>query len=338
MDGVERVREAIATVARHGVGVLLVTHNIPQALAITEQITVLRDGYRVLEEPTSTLTTRRLVTAMVTSTAAQQAVTARSSARPREVVLAVRDLCGEAIRGVSFDVRAGEIVGLTGLLGSGFDHIPYLLFGATPACSGSASVHGKALPLGCLTPRRAMRAGLCLVPGDRARQGAVLDAPAADNITLGNLQRHVRHGLLRQDSVVRHASTLMHHANVQPPMPRRDLGTFSGGNQQKAVLAKWLDRAPTALLLDEPVRGVDVASRTQIFGRLAALADTGTAIVLASIDHNDLLAVCDTVLVLAHGRITARLHGDTLTAARLLTACYPQIRTLDATTPPPETV
>ncbi|MGH3781289.1 MAG: ATP-binding cassette domain-containing protein, partial [Pseudonocardiaceae bacterium] len=131
MDGVERVGEAIATVARCGVGVLLVTHNIAQALAITERITVLRDGQRVLQEPTTTLTAGQLVTAMVTGTAGQPASTPRGQAPRREVVLRVRDLAGEAICGVSFDVRAGEIVGLTGLMGSGFDHIPSLLFGAT---------------------------------------------------------------------------------------------------------------------------------------------------------------------------------------------------------------
>ncbi|MFZ0121093.1 MAG: sugar ABC transporter ATP-binding protein [Pseudonocardiaceae bacterium] len=335
-DGVERVCEAIRTVACHGVGVLLVTHNIPQALTITEQITVLRDGHRVLEETTATLTTPRLVTAMVTDTQ-QQAVTARRPERPREVVLTVRDLCGDGIRGVSLDVRAGEIVGLTGLMGSGFDQFLYLLFGASTARSGSGSVHGNPLPLGRLSPRRAIRAGLCLVPGDRARQAAVLDAPAADNITLGNLRRHVRRGLLRQDSIVARATILMDQIGVQPATPRRDLGTFSGGNQQKAVLAKWFDRAPTVLLLDEPVHGVDVASRAQIFTHLAALADTGTAIVWASIDHDDLIAVCDTVLVFANGCITARLHGDTLTAARLLTACYQHTRTLN-TTPPSQTV
>ena len=323
-DGVERVCAAIRTVADHGVGVLLVTHNISQALAITERITVLRDGHRVLDEPTSTLTTQRLITAMVPDTAPQRSASRGRSplSGPGEVVLGVRDLCGETINRVSFDVRAGEIVGLTGLLGSGFHHIPALLFGAIPARSGTASVRGAPLPLARLTPSRAMRAGLCLVPGDRARQAAVLDAPAADNITLGNLARHVRRGLLRQDSIVAHANVLMEHAGVQPPTPRLELRTFSGGNQQKAVLAKWLDRAPAVLLLDEPVNGVDVASRAQILTRLAALADTGTAIVLASIDHDDLIAICDTVLVFAAGRITVRLHGDTLTAARLLHACY----------------
>jgi ribose transport system ATP-binding protein len=326
-DGVERVCAAIRTVARHGVGVLLVTHNIPQALDITERITVLRDGHRVLEEPTTALTTQQLVTAMVTDPAGARACAPRCPTRPREVVLRVRDLGGEAIRRVSFDVRAGEIVGLTGLMGSGFQHIPYLLFGATPARSGSASVHGNPLSLPRLTPARAIRAGLCLVPGDRARQAAVLDASAADNITLGNLRRHVRRGLLRQDSVVAHASALMDHAGVAPLAPGRDLRTFSGGNQQKAVLAKWLDRAPTVLLLDEPVHGVDVTSRAQIFARLAALAEAGTAIVLASIDHDDLIAVCDTVLIVANGRITARLRGDTLTAQRMLTAYYQHTRT-----------
>jgi ribose transport system ATP-binding protein len=238
------------------------------------------------------------------------------------VVLRVRELSGEGVHGVSFEVRAGEIVGLTGLMGSGFQHIPYLLFGATPARAGSVSVHGNPMPLAHLTPARAITAGLCLVPGDRARQAAVLDASAADNITLGNLRRHVRRGLLRQEGVIRHARLLMSQAGVRPLAPQYDLRTFSGGNQQKAVLAKWLDRTPTVLLLDEPVHGVDVTSRAQIFARLAALAGAGTAIVLASIDHDDLVAVCDTVLVIANGRIAARLHGATLTAQRMLAACY----------------
>jgi ribose transport system ATP-binding protein len=184
------------------------------------------------------------------------------------------------------------------------------------------SVHGNPMPLAHLTPARAITVGLCLVPGDRARQAAVLDASAADNITLGNLRRHVRRGLLRQEGVIRHARLLMSQAGVRPLAPQYDLRTFSGGNQQKAVLAKWLDRTPTVLLLDEPVHGVDVTSRAQIFARLAALAGAGTAIVLASIDHDDLVAVCDTVLVIANGRIAARLHGATLTAQRMLAACY----------------
>lgn len=321
-DGVERVFQAIRTVAAHGIGVLLVTHHVAQALSITERITVLRDGHRVLEEPTSALTAQDVVNAMVTTGAAGQQPATRRSARTSKVVLRVRELSGEGVHGVSFEVAAGEIVGLTGLMGSGFQHIPYLLFGATRARAGSVSVHGNPMPLAHLTPGRAIKAGLCLVPGDRARQAAVLDAPAADNITLGNLQRHVRRGLLRQDSVIQHARRLMSQAGVHPLAPYRDLRTFSGGNQQKAVLVKWLDRTPTVLLLDEPVHGVDVASRAQIFARLAALANTGTAIVLASIDHDDLMASCDTVLVIAGGRIAARLHGATLTAQRMLAACY----------------
>lgn len=335
-DGVERVFEAIRTVAQHGIGVLLVTHNIPQALTITEQITVLRDGYRVIDAPTSTITGHELVSAMVTDTPRQQSA-ARGPAYSREVVLDVRDLRGDPIRGVSFEVRAGEIVGLTGLLGSGFQHIPYLLFGAARARAGTVRVHRERVPLARLSPARAMRAGLCLVPGDRARQAAVLDAPAADNVTLGNLARHVRHGLLRRSSVLRHATTLMRHADVRPLAAHRDLRTFSGGNQQKAVLTKWLDRAPAVLLLDEPVHGVDVSSRAQIFARLSALAGTGTAIVLASIDHDDLIATCDTVLVIANGCIAARLHGPTLTAPRMLAACYQHTRA-PGCTPRPETV
>jgi ribose transport system ATP-binding protein len=336
-DGVERVFEAIRTVAHHGIGVLLITHNITHALTITEQITVLRDGQRVLDSPTSALSSQDLVNAMVTDTARTHPA-ARRSAGPRRVALEVRDLSDQVIHGVSFKVRAGEIVGLTGVLGSGFQRIPYLLFGATPAQAGSLSVDGHLMALAGLTPARAIDIGLCLVPGDRARQAAVLDAPAADNITLGNLRRHVRWGLLRQDSIVAHATTLMSQAGVRPLQPRRDLRTFSGGNQQKAVLAKWLDRTPKVLLLDEPVHGVDLTSRAQIFTGLAALANTGTAIILASVDHEDLIAVCDTVFVIAHGGIAAQLRGSTLTTQQILAACYQQQPAADSPAQPPERV
>jgi ribose transport system ATP-binding protein len=334
-DGVERVFEAIRTVAGHGIGVLLITHNIIHALSITEQITVLRDGQRVLDSPTSALTSQALVNAMVTDAAGPHPA-ARRSARCGRVVLEVRGLSDQVIRGVSFEVRAGEIVGLTGVMGSGFQRIPYLLFGATRAQAGSVRVDGRLMAVAGLTPARAIDGEVCLVPGDRARQAAVLDAPAADNITLGDLRRHVRRGRLRQDSIVRHATSLMSQAGVRPLQPYRDLRAFSGGNQQKAVLAKWLDRTPKVLLLDEPVHGVDLTSRAQIFARLAALADTGTAIIVASVDHDDLVAVCDTVLVIAHGRIAARLGGSTLTAQRMLAACYQQQPAADSPAQPPD--
>jgi ribose transport system ATP-binding protein len=181
---------------------------------------------------------------------------------------------------------------------------------------------GRTLALDRHSPSRAIRAGLALVPGDRARRAAVLDASAADNLTLGNLTRHSRHGRLRPDLIASYAAGLMRDGGVRPVEPGRELRTFSGGNQQKAVLAKWLDRDPAVLLLDEPVHGVDVASRAQILARLTALAATGTSILLATADHDDLVAVCDLVLVFAAGRVTARLRGDALTTRGLLGACH----------------
>jgi ribose transport system ATP-binding protein len=328
-DGIERVRDAIRTVARAGVGVLLVTHSIPEALSLTDRVTVLRDGLRVLQESTAALTAKRLVAAMVGEAPDHRMAASRPPSHRSEIVLSVRDLCGKAVRGVSFDVRAGEIVGLTGLLGGGFEQIPYLLFGAAPVRSGSATLRGDPLSLAGMNPAGAIRAGLCLVPGDRPRQGAVLNASAAENITVGDLRRHVRRGRLRQHRVLRHATALMRRIGVRPVEPGQQLRTFSGGNQQKAVLAKWLDRAPVVLLLDEPVHGVDVGSRAQIFTHLRALAAAGAAVVLASNDHDDLVASCDTVLVLTRGHLVARLSGADLTAQRVLDACY-----LPSATPP----
>jgi len=327
-DGAARVFAAVRSLTGMGIGVLLVTHNIAEVQTHTDRVVVLRDGRQVLASGTPGLSRRRLIEAMVPDLAAGGAVpirtTRRAAPRPdaREVLLEVRDLSGARVSGVSFQARAGEIVGLTGLLGSGFNEVPYLLFGAAPARAGVIRLRGSEVELARLSPGRAIRAGLCLVPADRARRAAVLEAPTADNVTLGNLGRHVRTGLLRRPDLLRHATGMLRDAGVQPVAPLRELSTLSGGNQQKAVLAKWLDREPTVLLLDEPVQGVDVASRVQIMERLAGLARAGAAIVLASVETEDLAALCDTVLVFALGRLTERLAGVDLTARGILDASH----------------
>lgn len=332
-DGVERVFDSIRTIARQGVGVLLVTHNVPEALAITDQITVLRDGKRVLQAPTKELTKQHLVYTMVGTTSTPARRIPSKSHAPR-TVLEVRDVSSDVIRGVSFDTHAGEIVGITGLMGSGFNQIPYLLFGAGSARSGTVSINGTKLSLMKVTPAHAMRAGICLVPGDRAKQGAILGATAAENITLGNLKPHIRQGRVDHRSMHTHANALMKSFGVQPLEPLSPLRMFSGGNQQKAVLAKWFDRKPGVLLLDEPVHALDIGSRAQIFSMITALAQSGAAVVLAGSDHEDLVHLCHKVLVLVEGQIAASLEGPMLTTERLLAACYHQTESVQTASPP----
>jgi ribose transport system ATP-binding protein len=196
------------------------------------------------------------------------------------------------------------------------------VFGAKPG-RGRLELPGRTFELTGLNPARAIGAGLALLPRDRAGQAAVLEASAAENITLGNLGQDLVRGRLRYSRSLERAAAAMRDCGVRPVAPRRALRTFSGGNQQKAVLAKWLDRDPAVLLLDEPALGIDLASRTQLFARIRALADGGAAVLVASLDHNDLAALCDTVLVMRGGRIGARLSGGELTPATILARCYP---------------
>jgi ribose transport system ATP-binding protein len=312
-DEAAAVLRMARTAAAHGAGVLLITHHLTEALEVADRVAVLRDGVKVLDEPSAALDGDRLVA----SIARPARATPRPARTPGRIVLEVRDLSDEVTAGVSFTLRAGQILGVTGLSGSGFERVPHLLAGSLPARSGTVND----APATRVTPARAWHAGRCLVPGDRLRQGVVPEASAAENLTLGDLRRHRRRGLLRTSTLTRHAGALMHAIGAVPHHPGAAMRTFSGGNQQKLVLARLLDRGPTALLLDEPVRGIDAASRAQIFDRIRRAAVDGLAVLAASAEHDDLADLCDTVLVLAAGRVVARLEGPELTSAGILAAC-----------------
>jgi ribose transport system ATP-binding protein len=215
-------------------------------------------------------------------------------------------------------VGEGEIVGVTGLVGMGFDELPYLLFGAAPGARGAITMGRHHHDLSALTPRAAMEAGLALVPANRPRDGAVGDASLAENLTLLRVRSHYRRGRLRHGDERREAVGLMDEYDIRPRDPVQRFSVFSGGNQQKALLAKWLTLGPRVLLLHEPTQGVDIGARRDLFAKIRAAADAGTGILIASAEYEDLSQLCDRVLVVRHGRIVSELRGASLTPERVL--------------------
>jgi ribose transport system ATP-binding protein len=236
--------------------------------------------------------------------------------------VSVRDLAGAGVDGVSFDVERGEVVGLTGLAGSGFESVPYLLCGAWRADAGRLVLDGRERELSGLDPHRALDAGIALIPGDRQRSGAVGALSVTDNVTLPRLPAFRRAGVLRRGEMHRSTGELMRRFDVRPAEPRADYGGLSGGNQQKALLGKWLATAPRLVLFHEPTQGVDVGARQQIFATMREAAASGASMLCASSDHGQLEQVCDRVLIFGRGRIISELRGDDLTRERITERCY----------------
>jgi ribose transport system ATP-binding protein len=232
-------------------------------------------------------------------------------------VLEARHVFGQMVNDVDLVVGRGEIVGITGLAGTGFDELPYLLFGASATASGTLRLNGHEHDLAALTPRSALAAGISMIPANRAHDGAVTAASVADNMTLLTLGGYFRGGRLRHREELADARRLMEDFDVRPREPRQPFAAFSGGNQQKALLAKWLTRHPPLLLMHEPTQGVDIGARRDIFARIRETADEGTAVVVASTEYEDLVNLCDRVMVFRHGRVASELRGPALSEERL---------------------
>jgi ribose transport system ATP-binding protein len=255
---------------------------------------------------------------------AEQAPTSSAA----EVAVAVETLTGGSLADVSFEVHKGEILGLTGLLGAGHEQVPYLLFGVQRAASGSLRLGTATLALRGQTPSAAIRAGIALVPADRQNDGSIPTLSVADNVSMQLLDGYVSRLLLDRPRIVRDAGAALRRFDVRPPDPRLEYQALSGGNQQKVLLAKWLQTSPRLLLLDEPTIGVDVGARQQIFSLLRQAAAAGTSVVCASSDYEQLAMLCNRVLIIARGRIFRQLEGAELTKERIAEQCLTSVRSL----------
>jgi ribose transport system ATP-binding protein len=319
-DGVERLFAAVRDVASSGFGVVFVSHRLEEVRNLTDHVSILRDGQLVEQATTESLTESALIERILGFELEELYPVPHETEAER--ALSIRNLSGGSIRDFSLDVKKGEVIGITGLLGMGYEELPYLLFGATRATSGTVELAGRTHELSSLTPYKALGLGLALLPGNRAREGGVAAASTGENVSLTSLPAFFKRGLLRLGRMTRWAEELLQRYAVRPPEPGQPFGTLSGGNQQKALVGKWFATTPTAFILHEPTQGVDVGARRQIFERISDAARGGTAFILASAEYDDLAHLCDRVLVIRDGRVISELHGASLTPARIMEQCF----------------
>ena len=320
---VELLLEAIRRCAGDGQTILYVSHRLEEIVALVDELTVLRDGRVVESRGADGLTTDHLVQAIVGRPLERAFGTPQPRADAR-VRLAVRGLAGGPLRDVSFSVGRGEIVGVAGLLASGRTELLQMLFGARARDAGEVLLDGavSAPP----SPAEAMRAGIAFVPEDRAREAAFPDLSVAANLSVARIGAFRRGPRLDMRAERRDADAAIARFGVRTPRAAAPFSQLSGGNQQKVVLARWLARAPSVLLLDEPTQGVDVGARAELYALIRAATATGMATLLVSSDFEELAHVADRVLVLRDGRIAAAVERHALSAHHLTDLLYQEDR------------
>ena len=314
---VRRLLDAVRRATQAGAGVVFISHRLTEVLAVADRVVALRDGRKVAEAAADHFDDDSLVRAIVGSGVAETRRRQRGSTG--EALLSIDGLSGRRLKRVSFTVRPGEIVGVSGVLGSGREEIGSLVFGAERLREGTVALGGAILPPGDIVA--AVERGVAFVPADRHRNGAVMTMDVRENLTLPGLASvRRRSGRIDRAAERVDARRWADTVGLRPRRLETRLAALSGGNQQKVVLAKWLRNSPRVLLLDEPTQGVDVGAKAGIYELIQQAAAGGTAVLLSSSDTKELSSVCDRVLVVDGGHLAAEISGDALTEAALVQA------------------
>jgi ABC-type sugar transport system ATPase subunit len=303
----KEVFRIVKELCRRGIGVIYITHRLEELRSIGDRVTVLRDGATVHTGSLQELDRDQLIQYMVGRPV--NAVYHRESLPPGEPLLRVEGLSRGFVRDISFSLRAGEIVGLGGLMGAGRTELCRVLFGLDPAEAGTVEVAGRRV--NPKSPRQAVISGVALIPEDRQTNGLALKLSIAHNITMPDLGRVSRAGVLNKSAETAVASDYRERLRIRCSSPRQLAGRLSGGNQQKIVIAKWVARGARVFLFDEPTRGIDVAAKQEVFEEMDRLARAGAAILMVSSELPELLQVADRVLVMREGRLTGELSRPT---------------------------
>jgi rhamnose transport system ATP-binding protein len=318
---VTRLFDVVRALRSAGAAVLFITHRLEEVFEICQRATVMRDGQHVLTALVSALSADDLVRSMVGRQMPGREAAGRGTAGP--LVLSVRRLTREGVfTNISFDVHAGEIVALAGLVGSGRTEVARAVFGIDRYDAGTVQIQGK--PLRKASPAAAMTAGIGFVPEDRRQQGLVMEMSVQQNVGLASLHRLRRGGLIRSGAEHDFAADWAQRLNLKYGRLTDPVSRLSGGNQQKVVLAKWLSRKPRLLIVDEPTRGIDIATKAEVHRLLAQLARDGVAVLMISSELPEVLQIGDRILVMREGRMTAELGPEQASEERIMTAATGQ--------------
>lgn len=288
-------------------GIIYITHRLDELRSVGDRVTVLRDGATVHTGNLVDLTRDQLIQKMVGRPL--DTIFKRASPPPGEVLLRVRNVTRGILKDISFEVRAGEILGLGGLMGAGRTELCRIIFGLDPPSAGTVEVEGREVTP--KTPRAAVANGIALIPEDRQHDGLALKLSIAHNITLPDLGKVSSLGFLKKTEEVQLSEQFRERLRIKCSSTMQLSGRLSGGNQQKIVIAKWVARGARVFLFDEPTRGIDVGAKQEVFEEMDRLARSGAAVVMVSSELPELIQVTDRILVMANGRLMGELPGQT---------------------------
>ncbi len=314
----ESLFAVIRDLRERGVSIIYISHRLGEVKALADRVTVLRDGENAGELARDEISHDRMVSLMVGRDLSQ--FYPHQPHTPGEIALEVRDFRSPAHprHALNFSIRAGEIVGVAGLVGAGRTEMIETIFGVMPPLGGECLVAGEVVSI--RSPRDAIRAGLALAPEDRKQQGLVLEMMVRENLSLASLGRDQRRGFLnlRKESEI--SAEMIGKMRIKTPTDRQVVRYLSGGNQQKVVLGKWLAMKPRVLLLDEPTRGIDVGAKQEIYAEINQLAEEGMAIVMVSSELPEVLGLSDRIIVLHEGHHTGSFTRENATPENVMAA------------------
>ncbi len=311
----EKLFAMIGRLKAKGVAIIYISHRLSEVFALGDRITVLRDGRKIADLLPKETTPDQLVTLMV-GRPVDTTYTRPARPVPGEVALEVKNLSGPSgFSDVNLTVRAGEIVGLCGLVGSGRTEVARAIFGADRVTSGEIRLFGEPT---AESIEAATRRGMALIPENRKTQGLALTRSVGDNIVLASLRKMFPAGIFVPRRAMKAARAVIDKLRIATPTPRRPVGTLSGGNQQKVVIGKWLNADAKFFIFDEPTRGIDVGAKSEIFRLLDGLVHNGAAVLMISSEQIEIVHICDRAYVMRSGRIAGELAHNELTEANIV--------------------
>ena len=300
-----------------GVGIIYISHRMDEIARITDRVTVMRDGEYVGTVNTKETTKDEIIAMMVGRTIYEDPKAASAVADDAPVVLEVKNLnAGSSVKDVSFQLRKGEILGFSGLMGAGRTEVARLLFGADKKESGTIFVNGKEVTIN--SPQDAIREGIGYLSEDRKRFGCIVDMTIADNTVMTNLDHYIKGFLIDDREIVRVSDKFVDSLKTKTPSSKQLVRNLSGGNQQKVLIAKWLEQNSDILIFDEPTRGIDVGAKSEIYTLMNDLVAQGKSIIMISSELTEILRMSDRIVVMCEGRKTGELDISQATQERIL--------------------
>ena len=307
----------IRMLKKKGVGIIYISHRMEELKIIADRVTVMRDGQYVGTRDMADVELSEIISMMVGRVIYEEPKTKSSVPDDAPVVLEVKNLCSPAVKDVSFKLKKGEILGLSGLMGAGRTETARLICGADPRTSGEIFVKGKLVHI--KTPNDAVKAGIGYLSEDRKRFGLCLGLSVADNVALPNLETHVTGPVVNDGKIQATTSKYIDRIRIKTPGTRTKARSLSGGNQQKVVLAKWLERDCDILIFDEPTRGIDVGAKSEIYRLMNDLVQQGKSIIMISSEMPELLRMSDRVVVMCEGVKTGELPIEEASQEKIMT-------------------